>query len=353
MTNHYHKNQFKSYKSVIKILFIIVICIGFSSCSKSNKKKLVVYSPHGKEMLSEFEKQFEAKNPEIDVQWLDMGSQEIIDRVKTEKDNPQADIWWGAPATLFMRADKLGLLEKYTPTWSANISANHKGKNDTWYGTFLTPEVISFNNKVLSNATAPQDWADLVQPEWKDKIVLRAPMASGTLRVIFAAMISMSVKANGSEEKGWEWLRGLDRNTKDYSSDPTQMYLKLAGNDEPVTLWNMPDIILQANSYQYPFGYLFPKSGTVVLTDGIALVKGSKNSEEAKKFYEFVTSPEAMKLQAEKFYRIPARTDIPKETLPEWIKKAEYKELELDWEMISEKEADWMKKWDAEIKGKK
>lgn len=340
-------------KKFIYIIFIFILGGTFFSCSKSNKRKLVVYSPHGKEMLGEFEKQFEAKYPEIDVQWLDMGSQEIMDRVNTEKDNPQADIWWGSPATLFMRADKAGLLEKYTPTWASSISSNHKGKNDTWYGTFLTPEVISFNNKVLNNTNAPQDWADLVQPEWKDKIVLRAPMASGTLRVIFSAMIAMSVKANGSEDKGWQWLKGLDANTKTYAADPTQMYLKLNGPDEPVTLWNMPDIILQEKSYSYPFGYLFPKSGTVVLTDGIALVKGSKNSEDAKKFYEFVTSAEAMKLQAEKFYRIPARTDIPKETMPDWIKNANYKELELDWDLISEKESEWMKKWDSEIKGKK
>ena len=338
----------------LSVILALLLCVGFSSCGKSsNKKKVVVYSPHGKEMLTEFEKQFEAKNPDIDVQWLDMGSQEIIDRVKTEKDNPQADIWWGAPSTLFMRADKMNLLEKYTPSWAANISASHKGKNDTWYGTFITPEVISFNNKVFDKNTAPHDWSDLVQPNWKDKIVLRNPMASGTLRVIFSAIIAMSVKANGSEDKGWDWLRGLDANTKTYAADPTQMYLKLASDQEPVTLWNMPDIILQASAYQYPFGYLFPKSGTVVLTDGIAIVKNSKNTEEAKKFYEFVTTQEALKFQAEKFYRIPARTDIAKETLPDWIKSADYKELELDWDLISEKEADWMKKWDSEIKGKK
>jgi len=336
------------------LYLVLLLSLVLFSCGKSSgKKKIVVYSPHGKEMLSEFEKQFEAKHPDIDVQWLDMGSQEIIDKIKTEKDNPQADLWWGAPATLFMRADKMNLLEKYTPTWAANITALHKGRNDTWYGTFVTPEVISFNNKVFTNTSAPQDWADLVQPEWKDKIVLRNPMASGTLRVIFSAIISMSVKANGSEDKGWEWLRGLDANTKTYAADPTQMYLKLAGDQEPVTLWNMPDIILQASSYSYPFGYLFPKSGTIVLTDGIGIVKGSKNIEEAKLFYEFVTSQEAMKLQAEKFFRIPARTDIKKESLPKWIQDANFREFELDWEMIAEKEGDWMKKWDSEIKGKK
>jgi len=129
------------------------------------------------------------------------------------------------------------------------------------------------------------------------------------------------------------------------------MYIKLAGNDA-VTLWNMPDIILQKNLYQYPFGYNFPAGGTVVLTDGIAIVKGTKNLEAAKEFYEFVTSEKSLILQAEKFYRIPARTDIPKDKLPVWLADASYTVMDLEWELISENESEWMKKWDGEIKGK-
>ena len=101
-----------------KFLTVVTLCslIYITGCSGNNKKKLVVYSPHGKEMLTEFEKQFEALHPDTDVQWLDMGSQEVFDRVRTEKDNPLCDIWWGSPSTIFMRAEKLNLLEKYKPT---------------------------------------------------------------------------------------------------------------------------------------------------------------------------------------------------------------------------------------------
>ncbi|MBK6536433.1 MAG: hypothetical protein IPG09_01230 [Ignavibacteria bacterium] len=91
----------------MKLLLLFLICVSlFTGCLKTdNKSKLVIYSPHGKEMLSEFEKQFEAIHPDIDVQWLDMGSQEVFDRIRTEKENPLSDIWWGAPSTIFMRAE--------------------------------------------------------------------------------------------------------------------------------------------------------------------------------------------------------------------------------------------------------
>lgn len=301
-------------------------------------------------MLTEFEKQFEAIHPDIDVQWLDMGSQEVFDRIKTEKENPLADIWWGSPATIFMRAEKLNLLENYKPSWADKVGPDGKSKTDTWYGTFQTPQVIAFNDKSLTNQNAPLDWNDLITSKWKDKIVIRNPMASGTMRVIYSAMIANSIQINGSEAEGFDWLKKLDENTSTYAADPTQMYIKLAGS-EAVTLWNMPDIILQKNLYQYPFGYNFPSSGTVVLTDGIAIIKGTKNLQAAKEFYEFVTTEKSLIIQAEKFYRIPARNDIPKDKLPQWIADANYKTMNLNWELISEKESEWMKKWDSEIKG--
>lgn len=334
-----------------KYFYLFLILIFSGGCSTDTKKKLVIYSPHGKEMLTEFEKAFEKIHSDIDVQWLDMGSQEVFDRIRTESENSLADLWWGSPSTIFMRAEKLNLLEKYKPTWADRVGSDSKSKSDNWFGTFLTPQVIAYNDKTLTNQSAARDWNNLTLPQWKDKIVIRNPMASGTMRVIFSAMIANSIKQTGNELQGFEWLRKLDENTSTYAADPTQMYIKLAEN-EAMTLWNMPDIILQKNLYKYPFGYNFPESGAVVLTDGIAIVKGTKNPEAAKQFYEFVTSEQSLILQAEKFYRIPARNDIPKDKLPGWISAAVYTVMQLDWELISEKESEWMKKWDSEIKGK-
>lgn len=338
-----------------KILYCIcsLSILLFAGCGQSNKKKLVIYSPHGKEMLGEFEKKFEALHPDVDVQWLDMGSQEVFDRIRTESQNSKADVWWGAPATIFVRAEKLNLLEPYKPTWANAVSTNSRSTGDFWYGTFSTPQVIAFNEKSLTAAQAPTDWNDLIQPQWKNKIVIRSPLASGGMRAIYSAIIARSLQQTGSEEQGWQWLKKFDENTASYAADPTQLYTKLSGADAAVTLWNMPDMLLQKNKYHYPFGYVFPKSGTVVVTDGIAIVKGTKNKELAQSFYEFVTNEENLSIQANKYYRIPSRTDIAKEKLPEWIRNAQYTPMETNWNLIAEHEAEWMKKWDEEIKGKK
>jgi iron(III) transport system substrate-binding protein len=54
-----------------------------------------------------------------------------------------------------------------------------------------------------------------------------------------------------------------------------------------------------------------------VIDDSLGLVKGAHHPEEAKAFLEFVGSPEGQALAARDAFRLPARTDMPAEQLPE------------------------------------
>jgi iron(III) transport system substrate-binding protein len=327
------------------LLFFLLL----AACSSNSKTTLIIYSPHGKELLGDFEKRFEAQNAAIDVRWLDMGSQNALDRVRSEKANPQADIWWGAPSTMFSQAEKEGLLEAFKPSWAEHIDAAARSPGDFWYGTFQTPEVIAYNSEALKPPDVPQDWDDMLDPKWKGKIIMRDPLASGTVRTIFAAMILRAMGPDKSAEPGYAWLRKLDANTKEYAADQTLMIQKLAHREAILTLWNMPDIELQRA--KWPLAYVIPKSGTPVLTDAIAIVKGTKHRSEAEAFYEFVNTPESLAVAAKEYYRIPSRNDIPRETLPEWMRALEIPRMEVDWGLVETKSQEWMDYWDSHIRG--
>ncbi len=340
-------------KTACSILHIFLVVFLLTSCSSNNgQKKLVVYSPHGKEMLAAFEKAFEAEHPDVDVQWLDMGSQDAYDRIRTERANPQADLWWGAPLTTFAKAEAESLLQRYFPSWDAAVPAGMKSAHGFWYGTFTTPEVIMYNNRLVSEAEAPTDWDELLEPRWRDRIIIRYPLASGTMRIIFCALIQREAQRTGNPEAGFAWLRRLDANTKTYAAEPTQLYLKIAREEGALTLWNLPDVLMQKHINGYPFGYVIPKSGTPLITDCIAIVRGTKNRSLAEQFYEFVTSEEAMIRQATEFFRIPARQDIPREKLPDWIRSLTIIPMKVNWEELEANEKQWMKRWDEEVKGR-
>ncbi|HWL41253.1 MAG TPA: extracellular solute-binding protein [Gemmatimonadaceae bacterium] len=333
---------------------LVAALLAAAACRSDGRTVLTVYSPHGKDLLDYFETEFEKANPTIDVQWVDMGSQEVLERIRAEAANPQADVWFGAPAEAFDRATRENLLEPYAPSWAKQVDAEAREAGDNWYGTYLTPEVIGYNSVAVSDAEAPRDWDDVLDPKWKGKILIRDPIASGTMRAIFGAIMARSMTQTGKPDAGYEWLRKLDANTREYVLNPTLLYQKLGRQEGVVTLWDMPDIATLQQSLGIPVKYVIPSSGTPLLVDGIAIVRGTERRKEAELYYEFVTTPEALVVSAEEFLRIPARKDIPQAGLPAWIREAlaTIKPMPVDRALMAAHLDEWMKYWDANIRNR-
>mgnify|MGYP000032387892 CR=1 FL=1 len=313
---------------------------------------LVVYSPHGTDMLREVERRFEARYPSIDVQMLDMGSQEALDRVRTERANPQADVWFGAPSPLFAAAAAEGLLARYVPTWASALPADARDPGGAWHGTYLTPEVLAFNARRVPPDRAPHDWDDLLDPRWRDQIILRDPLASGTMRTIFGMILLRSLRATGDTAQGWAWLRRLDAQTREYVASPALLYDKLARGEGAVTMWTLPDIetLVQRG---LPLDYRLPRSGTPLVVDGIAIVRGTRHPEAARIFVEFVGSLPEEIWAARAFARLPARRDVPSDSLPPRLRAALAQLVvePMDWATLERQGAAWMRYWDEHVRG--
>ena len=330
----------------VRLLVSLLAVLTLAACAADDREPLLVYSPHGKEMLQAYEEAFEEAYPEVDVQWLDMGSQTAYDRIRSERENPQASVWWGSPQTLFMQAAEEGLLQPFSPTWATTLPPTAKDSAGRWYGTYLTPEGFLFNTEAVDDGDVPRDWDDLLDPKWRDRILIRSPLESGTMRTLWGAMILRQPTV----EDGYRWLARLDQNTKGYTADPTQLYLRIARGEGDLTLWNLPDTYLQAQ--QYPFGFEAPASGTPVLVDGIAIPAGAPKPDLARQFVEFVTTRDALIRQAYDYHRIPARTDIPAERLPAWMTRGTFTPMDLDWARLADEEQTWMQTWNEQIKGR-
>jgi iron(III) transport system substrate-binding protein len=315
---------------------------------------LTVYSPHGRDLLRHYETGFERAHPGVDVQWVDLGSQEVLERVQAERANPQADVWFGAPADAFARAAAQGLLAPYRPSWAAAVPAEARDSLDRWYGTYRTPEVIAYNTRLVAAADAPRDWDAVLEPRWKGKVVIRDPVASGSMRAIFGGILARSVATTGSTAAGWQWLRRLDAQTREYTFNPALMYERLRRGEALVTLYNMPDIATLERRTGAPVTYVLPESGTPVLVDAIAVLRGARQPALARAYYEFVTSREALLYAADSLQRIPARGDLPADSLPAWMAEANarLRPFPGDRRMIADSLDTWMRYWDAHVRNR-
>ena len=141
-----------------RVLALVALPLLITGCAADDgRTPLIVYSPHGPDLLEDFEARFEALNPTVDLQWLDMGSQEVLDRIRSEQANPQADVWFGGPSQLFAAAASQGLLAPHQPPWAGEV-AEQSDSQGRYLALYYTPLVIAYNSEAVDSAAAPQDW---------------------------------------------------------------------------------------------------------------------------------------------------------------------------------------------------
>ena len=327
---------------------VLLLLLLPAACSGDGRTPVVVYSPHGRDQLVLLEEEFERRHPAIDVRWLDMGSQEILDRLRFERVNPQADVWFGGPSATFDRGIADSLLQPYRPEWAGAVGPNGIGPGDMYYPVYRTPAIIAYNNRAVPDSEAPRDWDEVLEPRWRGKVLIRDPMASGTMRAIWGLILVRSIQQTGDTAQGMAWLRRLDAQTAAYALNPAILDEKLAREEGLVTLWDLPDILISRGKGM-PFGYTFPRSGTVVIDDPVGLVRGARHVEAAKAFIDFVGGVDAQILAATRVFRLPARHGLPEDSVPAWVAEVEREMViaPMDWDLLVRDGAAWMSYWDS------
>ena len=82
---------------------------------------------------------------------------------------------------------------------------------------------------------------------------------------------------------------------------------------------------------------------------------GAARRGRRKRFIDWVGSREALRLAAERAFRLPARNDLPPEELPRVgarRRSTEIVRVDIDWRLLAERGAEWMSRWDREVRGR-
>jgi iron(III) transport system substrate-binding protein len=312
-------------------------------------KTVVVYSAHAKPILLQYEKAFEAAHPDVDVAWIYLGSQGLLERVRGERHNPQASVWWGTDSTTLDAAAALGFLQPYEPTYAT--PSLPRDPDDLWTGCFLLPIGLGYHPDRISKAELPRRFADLGEPRFRNRIVLRDPAPSGTMRTFIACMLARSIAETGSEAAGWDLLRRISANVLNYEASPEILFEALERGPAAITVWIITDLVFQRREQGYHFLAAGLDEPVPVLVDGIALVKGpSGSTPEARAFYEFVNTLEALEDLARKHCRIPVREDFDRSRLVEEIRAIPVEPMKVDRKLLLERTPGWIREYEEKIR---
>lgn len=282
-------------KSSRTVALAVLACFFASSCGQApggggNGETLSVYTHNDPDEMEVFVEDAE-KATGLDIEVLNMSAGEGWTRAQAEAPNFGADMQWGQLESMALRAVDAGYLEPYdSPTWD-DVPDQFKDPKGRWYGWSYWFNVIGVNTDLLEKKglDTPDSWADLTDPQYRGKIVLPNPGTSSTGYLFISSVLQLM-----GEDKGWAYLRKLDKNVGQYASSGTTP-AQLVGQGEYAIGISWDQAVFDRVESGYPVKAVFPSEGTGYSLDVVWMFKGTDQREQAEELIDYIGSDEGMK----------------------------------------------------------
>jgi iron(III) transport system substrate-binding protein len=246
----------------------------------------------------------------IEVNLIEGDADQLIERVRAEGRNSPADVLITVDAGRLWRAEDAGLLQ---PTSSAvleeRIPAKLRHPEGQWFGLSqrLRGIVYAKDRVDPSEITSYEDLAD---PKWQGRVCIRS-----STNVYNQSLVASMIETNGVEATE-AWAKGLVANLArpPQGGDTDQIKAVAAGECDVAVVNHYYFVrLLESDSEDEravadQVDILFPNQdgrGAHANVSGAGVVATAPNKENAVRFLEYLTTPEAQAYFAQGNYEFP------------------------------------------------
>ena len=337
-------------KTMLSVLLLVVLIL--SGCAGTlggqeppapelvpdESERLVIYTSHKENVWWPIVKEFEERTG-IWVEVVEGGTNELLDRLRKEADEPAADIMFGGGAESLDACQDL--FEAYRCAAADKLDPRFCEDSWRWTPFSALPEVLIYNTKLVGEGEL-SGWADLAGENYAGQIAFADPAVSGSaftglVTYLKALEEDSAGSAGDAEGAGSVEGAGIAGTEAGFSEDDTERIRTLAYNLQGRQLAGSGDVLSEVAAGHFQVGVtleesglklireganvgiVYPAEGTSAVPDGTAIVAGAPHAENAKRFLEFTVSRDVQELLAREFYRRPVRTDVAvSPDLPSW-----------------------------------
>jgi len=238
----------------------------------------------------------------ITAQFVHLSSGPAMARITAEANNPQADVWLGAPSENHVVLKEEGLTIPYISEAMEKLDPSFKDPDGYWRSFYMNPMALAVNTEALkkAGATKPTSWQDLLKPEYKDLIQMPTPQSSGTAYAIITTLVTVM-----GEDEAFEYMKKLNPNIQTYTSSGTGPSKGVAVGQAAIGIQFTP-AFFEFIDQGYPLEVIFPTEGVGFEAPAVSIIKGAKNIESAKKLIDWLVSKDGQDvLSKEKTYFYP------------------------------------------------
>lgn len=292
-----------------KLIVLHLIPLIFLASCNQNKNEVVVYTSidqvFSEPVLKAFEKKTGIKVKSI-FDTEETKSTGVINRLITEKNNPQCDVFWSGDP---MRADVLkqkGITAPYNSASSTGINPVFIDKDFNWTGFSSRARVLLVNTDLVKVEDIPTSILDLTNEKYKGKVAIANPLFGTTSFHIAALYVELG------DEKAKQFMEDLKKNEVVIASSNGDVKKKVATGEVALGLADTDDGN-EAIKEGSPVKMIFLDQngfGNLIVPNTVSLIKNSPNNENGKKLIDFLLSVEAEKILAESCAQMPLHKNV-------------------------------------------
>ena len=333
----------------LKILPVAAIALLMILALPAASQQLNVICPVQAEWCSLAATEFE-KETGIKVGLTLKGSGESFAQIAAEKANPKLDLWFGGTGDPHLQAAEQGLTEEYKSPMLAQLQpwAQRQAEQSKYrtIGLYLGVLGIGYNTELLARKklAAPACWKDLIKPEFAGEVQMANPNASGTAYTAIATIVQVF-----GEDEAFKYLKALHKNINNYPRSGVGPIKAVARGETLVSVSFIHDVVTEAQA-GFPVKSVAPCEGTGYEIGSMSIVKGARNFDNAKKFYDWALTPKAQALAAQsKQFQLPSNMNTPVSPLSP--KTADIKLINYDFAKYgaSAERKRLLEKWDKDV----
>ena len=314
--------------------------------------RLVVYCS-GTNLLCEAQTKAFGEKYDVKTSFIRNGSGSTLAKIEAEKNNPQADVWYGGTLDPQSQAGELGLLQPYR---SPNVDqivprfqdpAKMKGN----YSSAVYMGILGFGVNLerlakLGIKEVPKCWKDLTDPRLKGEIQIADPQSSGTAYTAIATFIQL-----WGEDQAFEYFRQLHPNISQYTKSGITPSRNAARGESAIGIGFLHDYALEKQNGA-PLELIAPCEGTGYELGGVSILKGARNLDNAKKFVDYVLSKEGQEHAWKKGESLQILTNTTAEQSPVALDPMKLKLIDYDFEKYgaSDERKRLIEKWVSDVK---
>ena len=213
---------------------------------------------------------------------------ELASQIAREGARSPADIYFTENSPELTLLDEKALLAPVLPATLAQVPAQYSAATGRWLGVLARENVLAYDPAVLKEADLPASLLDLAKPEWKGRVAI-APSDADFLPLVQAVVVLKG------RDAALAWLKGLKANAQVFDDDEGVVSAVERGTVAAGVI----------NSYYYyrartEQGADKTRSqihhfgggdvGGLLNVSGAAVLKSSRNQDEAQRFLAFMAS---------------------------------------------------------------